>query len=222
MVEIGTTFHWSYADANPLWTVIAPRGKGCWQCKIKNDCDYAGALKVFSTEEIEGALANDAFWNRHDKELADWARLNLKANQIVHVEHGFGQYVRCIVVEAGKCILKPIALVGDWYSHDLPRRNRNGEVYLPYSAKKVLEGEPYETNASHLYEYQVLRGTNKPNPKNLEAIDLSLPSMTKEESKEALLWQKIESIMEVANSATDNPSEVIKEIKKILSRKTAA
>lgn len=136
-----------------------------------------------------------------------------KVGQIVHYHNGFGQYVRCEVVEAdsirnlsdGKAIggvaLKPIALVGQWREFDLPRRKPNGEINYPYHAKSVVEGELMQPNASNLYEYDGFHDRLGIDPRGLEPIDLTPPGMSPEDERRAALVKRIDRVRAAIENA---------------------
>jgi hypothetical protein len=217
-VEIGTQFRYNYADSNPLWEVKKARGKGTWECEvmpepveipdgkggtIKLEGDYAGNRKVFGTEEIVRSIGMSQFWKQLGNE-SDQFYARLKPGEIVHYDNGFEDYVRCRVEVAketttqykkGENMLVPIALVGNWQKHDLPRRYENGDIYLGYNAEKILQASPFHPHASSIYENPAFaKERKKLDPRKLDPIDLTVPPMTPEQEKTAKLWKKVEEI----------------------------
>jgi len=99
---------------------------------------------------------------------------------IVHYDNGFGDYVRGkIVTHEGEKQMLPIALVGNWKSHDLVNRNTDGSLRYGYHAKRVINGEPFRPNASNMVEFpgHSLRGGG--DPRKMSPIALTPPGMRK-------------------------------------------
>lgn len=201
-VKKGTTFHWHYADGNPLWVVKKSRGNKTWDCEIDgDDVDFAGTHQVFTTAQIEASLRQSALFtglmNAHDRWYA-----SQKPGTIVHYSNGFNQFVRCEVVvgrsKEGKVCnqLKSIALVGEWRSYDLPRRSNTGEIIEGYHAKHISTGETFEPNFSNIYEASADL-QKKVDPRTLPPINLSVPEMTPEEAHKAFLWKTIYNVREL-------------------------
>lgn len=185
-IKLGTTFHSAYADASPKWKVVKARGKSTWDCVVtQDDPDYAGAKKVFGTEEIQGAIGVSSLFTNIKVASDQWWAAQ-KIGDIIHYHNGFGQFVRGVVVKgptpkgrrSGENVMKPTALVGNWKSYDLPSRSPTGEVIYPYHASKVvnnhLESSLFQPHASNIYECPDYSqgGTN---PFTLPPIDLSPP-----------------------------------------------
>jgi len=195
----GTRFNSVYADSNPTWEITRPRGRGVWEAKI-TDHDYAGTVKVFTTAEVKHAVGMASAFAQMDNEN-DAFYASLKLGQIVHYHNSFGQFVRCEVVMGTtvhdktmhKC-LKPIALVGDWKSYDLPRRLPNGEVDLGYQAEKIAKGDCFEPNYGCIYESGERSGSHfDTDPSKLPALDLSVPELTADAEATAKLWKAVEA-----------------------------
>jgi hypothetical protein len=173
---VGKTFRAAYADSNSLWEVKRKRGRGVYECTIVNepitidgktfDGDYAGTTKVFTAEDVERSIRMAEFcrslMNEHEAFYE-----SLQVGAIVHYAHGFGEFVRCEVVElteetligfhrdpVGTKVLKPLALVGGWRSYDL-----KSESYHP---KQIRDGKLMKPNASNIYENPKaeIRGTD--------------------------------------------------------------
>ncbi len=213
---IGVTFHSPYQDADPEWKVVSKDGHN-YLCKIINCPDYEGTQKVFMPKEIEKAITwqksiNNAFTNR--ERFYD----NLQLGDIIHYHNGFNNWVRCeVVTDEGIKKLLQKELVGDWKSHDLPRRV-NGTVQLGHAQ---YLGQLFRPDPSNLFE-----GTCKryPDPRNLPAINLDVPPPTQQETQIARLWKAANDIQNtysevkptsINNTLTD-PTPILQRIREIL------
>jgi len=206
MKMIGTKFRYSYADANPLWEVKSRKGN-LYSCYIVDCPDYSGVTKCFSAAEIRSQQNWDrnlnALMNDHDKYYA-----NLKVGQVVHYHNAFGAYVRCEVVRDGvENKLKPIALVGDWSVHSLPRRERNGSIYYGTYASDIINGHLFTPSYTCIYEVNPSKYKHS-DPRKLKAIDLSVPEMTEGEKVIATGWKRIEAI-----KALTDPYKILADIR---------
>lgn len=151
MIKINDTFRSTYADSNALWKVIKKKSSDVYLCEIANETfeyngkvfngDYAGTQKVFLAEEINRAV-NFQKVSEEIKQDCDNYYDSLTEGQIVHYHNGFGEYVRCKVNQDKGLV--PFALVGNWRSHDLPKRLADGTVHLPYYCKKIINKEPFK------------------------------------------------------------------------------
>lgn len=195
-----TTFQAAYADGMPTYRVERARGRGTYDCVIVSP-DYKGETKVFGAEEIRRAIAwEKALDNTMSKIDAWYDKIPLGA--IVHYDNGFGQYVRCRVVmgttvhSAGKSVkcLLPIALVGNWYKNDLPHRRLTGELVKGYHAERIEKGEMFRP--STVYEVN----PHGPDPKNMPALDLTVPEATPEQVERMRLNKAIEEIRNAAET----------------------
>jgi hypothetical protein len=150
-VQVGAKFHSSYADANPLWVVKRKVGAEAWEA-VSEDIDYGGMKKLFSTEDIQRALAWEEGFRQLDREQEAFYD-GLKAGQRLHYCNGFKQYVECIVViSEGKKQLKPVGLKGEWREWDLPRRMPDGSISHSYHANKIKEGKCWRPSISCILE----------------------------------------------------------------------
>jgi len=220
-----TTFRAGYADGCPLWKVIKSVGPNAYLCEIVNeqvniggkvyDSDFAGTRKAFMGMEIAAIIESDKFCGSLENE-AEAFYASLQPDQIVHYRNGFGDYVRCRTVkESGETKLKPIALVGEWESHNLPRRSRNGEVYNGYHADQVINGKTFRPHASNIYEYPKYERKGA-DPAAMTPVNLTVPPMTPEEAKEAALWRKVERIHEATGSHDGDNLKILAAVKAIL------
>lgn len=179
---IGEVVHFPYADgaaAYMVWNVkplelVHLAIHDAWQL----DEAHERGLRVSDIRQI---VERDRAWKKLAEETRDWwAEQPLGA--IFHYHNGFGQYVRCEVVDGewdsfdghqqGRC-LQPIALVGNWDDRDL----RAGS----YHAKKVVERSgAWRCNTSCIYE---LPSFSRPkgdagliDPTVLEPLELGAPA----------------------------------------------
>lgn len=225
-IKVGvTTFRAGYADGNPLWKVVKSVGRDAYLCEIVNEpiniggkmipSDFAGTRKAFMGREIAAHVASAKFWDSLEDE-AERFYTSLKPNAIVHYDSGFGAYVRCRVVKEGaETKLKPIALVGDWKPHSLPRRMKDGSVYNGYHVDQIIKGETFRPHASNLYEYPTNERKHA-NPAGMMPVNLNVPDMTEAEAAKADLWKKIDAIGEYCQGGDCEPETIIEAIRKIL------
>ena len=222
-VKKGMQFRSTLADGNPLWVVKRSLG-GAWLCEVVDEpyeidgkvyeSDYTGAEKSFLSREILSANAYEAIFksisNDHERFYA-----SLDEGDIVHYNNGFKNFVRCKVVfdaDEQKNQLQPIALVGEWSNHDLPKRRANGEIYNGYNVQQIIDGSTFEPNVTCIFE----AGTNhSDDPRSLPPIDLSVPAMTEEEEQEAVRCQLIGRVQEII-SEHGNTQEIINRISSML------
>lgn len=217
MVKLLDTFRHSYADGNPLWTVIKKAGRGVWLCEIINDEDFKGVQKVFMTKEIEASKKVKEFFDenkvKHDKFYA-----SLKEGDIVHYHNGFKSYVRC-KVDSNKELV-PVALVGNWHRNDLPTRMLDGAIQYPYYSRKILEKEAFKPNALNVYENPDYAGkVVQDDPAEMKEINLDLPEPTDQEKENHKLWCSIIKIKEELDNSYTNknePKKIIDSLKKII------
>lgn len=178
-VNVGTTFTYNYADANPTWTVVGARGRGTWDCRIEEDLDYAGATKVFSTEEILSArnlaAAIDSMMSDHD---TFWASRSV--GEVLHYHNGFGQFVRGEVVEVeGEKLLLPTSLVGNWTPADLAHYHViDGTPVVPYYCRKIMESEPFQPNYSYIYEADNTMSDREADPRSMLPLNATLAAQS--------------------------------------------
>lgn len=220
-IGIGTKFNYTYADGNPEWTVTQNRGRGMWIATIKEDADWKGTTKAFSSLEIRQSLALADMWAESASE-SDKFFMGLTSGSIVHYRNGHNQYVRCKVTPTKE--LLPIALVGDWRAYDLPKRQRDGTVYNGYHADKVINGTVFRPHASNVWECNVAQKPNsqpigfvsESNPNNMMPVMLTVPAMTPEQSVEAAKWRKIQQIQDVSRNNEMTADGILTMLKNIL------
>jgi len=201
-VEPGLEFRSIVADANALWIVrnlVSRSNDSVWHCDCLEEgyetSDVFRESKILSLANVE--RATEEMLSDHDSYYEA-----LKIGEIVHYHNGFGQFIRCeVVVEGEKNVLKKIALVGDWKQHDLPRRNRKGEIDTPYSSNM---GGTFQPNYGSIYECPEFAGTLGIDPKELDPIDLSVPEMTDKEVGEAALWTAVDGVHHILSQSGAN------------------
>lgn len=154
----------------------------------------AATIRGFNLADLERQKKADAIW-KEQQDKGDSFYASLRPGQVVHYDHGFKEYVRCeVVVKDGKNVLKPVALVGEWREHDLPRRHRDGTVELGYHVKMIRDGETMSPHPSNIFEYERRSRRDGPDPSKMEPVDLSVPGMDAEQERVAALWQKVEAV----------------------------
>jgi hypothetical protein len=217
-VSVGVTFRSTYADSNALWKVVSSRGRD-WLCEIVNepfefegntyDGDYAGSQKVFMTSEIARAIKFSNFFDQKMDEHHNFYA-NLHEGQTIHYHNGFGQWVRCVVVnQDGKNVLKSVALLGNWHRSDLVRRLPTGDICYGYNAQKIIDGETMTPNASNLWENGCKGPPFSDDPTTLAPISLDIPEMTVEQSVTAGLWNRVNQLREILNDSSNGPQAII-------------
>ena len=55
-VGIGSRFHSTYNDGNPLWEVRRKVGPSAWEA-VSIDEDWGGVKKLFSTKEVQASIS---------------------------------------------------------------------------------------------------------------------------------------------------------------------
>lgn len=206
-VKPGLTFRSGYADSNALWKVISHEGGRAWNCEIVDEPivlpggrtisgDYAGVVKPFMDEQIAAAIGQAEAISRI-RDDHDFFYANLTDGQTIHYHNGFGQYVRCTVAD-GKLV--PVAMVGAWRSYDLPRRDDRGTLVLSYYAEKIMYGEPMAPHASNLWEYPGFSRKGRPDPTDLDAIDLSIPEQSADETERAMMLLGVDQVAAILSA----------------------
>jgi len=217
-VKVGTKFRYTFADSNPEWTVMKSHTGGFWTCQILEDGDWTRAVKTFTTKEIIASIQMSEYLKKTVDDSDDYFD-NLPTNSIVHYNNGFNGFVRCKVT-ADKQLL-PIDLIGNWLSHDLPRRERDGSIYYGYHASNILEKKVFRPNASNVYEYNLTRSKNQQpiafskwvDPRKMDVVSLEVSEQTDEQKKLATLWKKIDAIRRILNENNNrNPAEILKDV----------
>jgi len=201
-VQVGDTFRSVIADCNALWRVTRIDGDTA-HCVVVNEpwkhnghtyaSDFAGRRQPFYVSDVASRIAQAQAWERVMQENDEFFD-GLELGQVVHYHNGFGEFVRCMVVEydydfrtgpseytAGQKVLLPIALVGNWNPRDLPHeiRQADGSVYesVPYHAKKVLTmSGAWRPSAGCVFESPSFKGNPRfqEDPSTMEPLDLTM------------------------------------------------
>jgi len=227
-VGVGTEFRSVIADGNCLWRVTRARGRGVWEAEVQPEwvevygkrtmiSDYVGTTDVFTTERIAGSINMDNVFARLADD-SDFFWEDQVEGAIVHYHNSFGQYVRGrIVIEDGRKVMLPIALVGAWRNHDLVGWTAWGEVRKGYHVRKIEEGETMRPHATNIYECPGFRGprgeASEINPREAEAIDLTPPERTPEEityNEAVAILNDVRSL--VGHGTTPDSTEGVREL----------
>lgn len=202
-----TTFPYHHADSNPLWRVVKKRGGDTWECVVTDDSpDYAGTRKVFGGEEIRRAVASAAMWDDMANDHVSWWQ-SRKIGETVHYDNGFGQYVRGRIVwevteqaPEGHNVMVPEALVGNWRSHDLPHYNAAGYLVESYHVRQIRDGKTMQPNYSNMVEARGVRPGKGEDPRGREAIDLTPPAITDEQTEAGRLSTILAETLAILNA----------------------
>jgi hypothetical protein len=122
-----------------------------------------------------------------DETVPDWWD-SQPLGKIVHYHNGFNCYLRGrVVAGAGQKHMLPFALVGRWGATDIPRREVDGTIHLPYYARKIHERAPTRPHYSNMWEAvgHTWASLNRIDPTDLPEIDLSVPDMTPSQQRRA-------------------------------------
>lgn len=203
-VKIGTKFHATYMDGNPEWTVTKKLGRDVWEAKVaEDDSDFGGVTQAFLTPLIQHHLSVASSFKRSRKRHEE-AYAHMNVGQIVHYHDGFGQFIRCKVVDVdGEKKLKPIHMVGAWDNLDLPRREPSGEVHYPYNARSVIDGAVFKPHSGNIWEFSKDLQKTQRDPRKMDAIDLSVPDQSEEEKSAAVLYAAVRQAREALESVDD-------------------
>lgn len=226
-VKPGTTFFHHYADSDPRWRVVSSKGNHCWLCVVDNPIklpngetitgDWDGTQKVFMTREILDSIINDRKIQEINQENESFYE-SLQPDQIVHYHNGFGNWVRCVVTRKNnQNVLTPIALLGNWEKHELPKRQLDGSIHLGHHAKQIQDKETFSPHYSNIWESKHHLHAIYPDPSKLTPINLDLPEMTEEEKANSKLWGKIEEIQQILSKVyIKDPKETLNKIAEII------
>jgi hypothetical protein len=219
-VRKGTKFFAAHKDSTPEWEVLLITESGYAECVVISP-DWKGETRVYTKDEISAVIWRGRAFDRMNlSQNGYWERQHV--GDIIHYHNSFGKFVRLEVVldGEGKKSGKPIALVGKWDRSDLPRRNPDGEIYYPHSAKSVVTGELHRYPMDSMWEgglsdhYRNLHG----DPTDMVAIDLTVDDMTPAQQEEARLTLLLKEISEIIQDGRMNrtPSIALDRIRAIL------
>lgn len=143
--------------------------------------------------------------------------LSLKLGDIVHVDHGFHEFIRCKIVEQhGERRLKPIALVGLWKPEKLPHYSPEGEIEWGY-AGLVKRGDTMLSHTIFVYESKgyAYHDPDYPDPKTLTPIAINTPRQTKKQQEDAVFYRAIRDVCEILApnrlASTSEPPRILLE-----------
>lgn len=154
---VGETLQWQRADGYAVYMITSERPLRLAHVDICDGYSVERALiKGLTLGDVRAMVERERAWKaaaRATNDIYD----NLLPGETVHYHHGFGQFVRCEVVEAqedidegylslekGEICLKEVALVGNWREYDLQHDS--------YHVRGVREGRLFKPNGSNLYE----------------------------------------------------------------------
>lgn len=166
-------------------------------------------MKSVANRQVKMAKAWKAM-SRDDE--AETFYNNLKPGQIVHYHNGFKSYVRCVVTPDKQ--LFPMALVGNWSDLDLPKRQKDGEIYYPYHAKSILEKKLFKPHATTIWEFNSPEGVP---PSEMPQISLELPPMSAAERESAAKYRILDRIRNLVQTDID-PDKAFEQLRIILDR----
>ena len=214
---VGKTVRWQRADGYAVYMVATEHPLRLVHLDLGDGYQVeASLIRGLTLTDVGLMVQQDELWERMTHGPNEAFYTKERVGQLVHYSNGFGQFVRCEVVEAaehdnttsrdrstiGGVALRPIALVGNWREYDLPRRQANGEVRYGYNAEQVIEGKLMQPHASNIYEYEGFSDRAKIDPRTLEPIDLTPPGMSPDDERRAALVReldKIRSLVELAD-----------------------
>lgn len=227
-VAPGLTFRAVVADCNALWKVIEPAGPQVWGCEVVDEPieldggrtipgEYAGHTDVFLESDI---IRRASMQTAMADLIADTGRFydSLELGAVLHYHDAFGRFVRCeAVTHNGQRALRPTALVGAWQSIDLPRRNPDGTVNVPYHAKRILEGgDPWRPSLSTLYEHPSYTGPID-DPRTMTPISLTVEAMTDGQADQARLVGLVQSIRAECESRQE-PAKILARVGELVAQ----
>jgi hypothetical protein len=188
-IQVGDTFHSSYADGNPEWTVTDISGEYL-TAEVRDDLDWNGVRKGFLVSDVQRSLAYSASLSNLAVDADAWWDAQ-PLGRMVHYHNGFGQFIRGYIdVVGGRNKFVPIALCGTWAACDLPRREADGTIYEPYYARLLSAPQSesaWRPSTGCVYEFALDTGYSwtKGDPTGLPNLDLTVPDMTPEQAETA-------------------------------------
>jgi len=245
-VLVGMRFRKVLADSNALFEVKDKYDGRTWVVEVVPDPyeytrpdgtidtfegDWVGRQDVMTSSQILTAVNYERRLTARFDSQADWFD-GLEIGEVVHYDNGFGNFVRCRVVmgttenvggvnpaeNVGRKVLQPIALVGAWRSHDLPKRDRYGDVRLGHHADKIVNENgawrPSDTCVFECDAYSQNKRDKLTDPNLLNPLDLTPPPHSFTESCEAPLWAAIRDVQAATNGT--NPQEILARIHEIM------
>ena len=213
------------ADGAAHYVVTAVNGRNCkveWRgfCGDSYYDHHFGMGGSFPKKDVQRYVESEkAMAKLFGKDDHDSYYASLKVGDIVHYDDGFNKFTRCEVrdgeysVYGGKTLtgkyLKPIALVGEQRSSDLPSRMDDGSIYDPTEMKFNRGMTPHFGN---IYESPRYAKQGKSiDPRGLKPVDLSVPPMTKEEAVKAAYHRTVDFALKILNGGAFFQSDNVKD-----------
>ena len=207
--------------ASPLEVVHVPFGDGYKA--------LPATIRGLNRADVERQLAGDRMWTDMSKKNEDFYD-SLEVGRTVHFSRGFGAWVRCEAVRGAnreadsrttpaRMVLRPVALVGDWREHDLPKRNQSGEVVWGYHVDQIRNRETIRPHESCLWEpgFSPASQRGAADPTGMDPIDVSgPPPMGDEEQEQARLWQLVARVREATATTLGCPRDKLYAVRAIL------
>jgi len=216
-VRKGTQFRYNYADGKPNWRVIENLGNGCYKCKVIDDADWGGTVKIFSKSEILGALNMMNFFEKARRESKNYAD-SLKEGDIVHIEACFGDWLEvCRVVdnvEGGKRGLEQIGLRAKTKNYKLGHWGNDGTWWWEHTVASTIDKRKFTLNWLNIIEHTGYRGNAKIEDYPVE-VEIKRPRADNKQSQLNYERKTLAMVRKIAEK-TENPAESIKAIKELL------
>ena len=199
---------------NPLTLVHVPYGDA-YQAS-------AATIRGLREADVRHQLKYDRAMRAMDRKNDDFYA-SLEVGQTVHFSHGFGAYVRCEAVRGkdihtgeDRMVLKPVALVGEWRKHDLPKRDLDGAVRWGYQVDKIRSGETFHPHKSCIWEGGGAASRDA-DPTGLTPIDVSgPPELDDDGQEEARLWCLVARVREATATTLGRPREKLGVVREVL------
>lgn len=203
---------WSQSPLELIWLEIGDK----WQADI-------ATLRGLRLSDVETQVRRNRFLQETVSRSTEFYD-TLPVGAIVHYDNGFASFVRAVRVEGEKGHrLKPLALVGNWQAHDLPKRERDGSIRYGYQVERIREGKTFEPSASCIWENMdekqrayAMRSCKPPGPSQTcnfpkyeapfdpttaETLSLELPEPTLAEQRLIFHEKKAERLREALQSS---------------------
>jgi hypothetical protein len=224
----GALVKFPVADGHALYVVVRDSPLTVALVPFGDSYQAAGAtIRGLNRADVRRQLSADRAMSAMSRSNDDFYA-SLEEGQTVHYDHGFGAWVRCVAVRGtdsntgeGRMVLKPLALVGDWREHDLPRRDRDGSVRWGYQVDKIREGTTMHPHESCLWESPrgAKRLKGQADPALMDPIDISgPPEMGAEEQERARLWQLVALVREATATTLGDPREKLEAVRAIVAQ----
>lgn len=205
IVKRGLKFHSILGDANLEWVVKEYVAEDVWRCEVSpSETDYRGQSKTFTEAEIRAPLLMSQYFKEVDQQNRGYIE-SLEPGEVVHHHDGFGQYVRCVVIDElndEPLVLRPLGIVGDWRPFNLPGYTDSGAIRQgSFCVQRVIKKEPFKPNMQTIYESPGFVPPNGPardlDPRDLPTISLEMPEPTAEQLEASKLLDVVQSLQDM-------------------------